>query len=100
MGIISLIIAILGFALLFKVSAILGFIVYLVAFILSLHTLKSKVGYEDTFSIFKFIKNINKENFLSEGIHTVIVACIPLVTIIGLYQWIYVDTFRFVNSLF
>lgn len=100
MGMLSLLVAVVGMVVLTKVSAILGFIIYLVAFIFSLHTLRSKLDYNDSFSIIKFIKNISFKNFFEESVHTIIVAALPLVVIIGCYFWIYVDTARFVNSLF
>ncbi|MBQ6885542.1 MAG: hypothetical protein IJN56_07420 [Clostridia bacterium] len=100
MGFICLALAILGLLVLTKVSAVLGFILYLLAFILSLHTLRNQVAYDDTFSIFKFIKKISLKNFFEESVHTIIVICLPIVMIIGCYHWIYVDTFRFINSLY
>lgn len=100
MGILSAAVFIISILLLYNVSAVLGFIVYLVAFILSLHILRSKVKYDESFSIIKFIKNISLKNFFDESVHTIIVACLPIIILIGCYQWIYVDTFRFVNSLF
>lgn len=100
MSIIVLIAALVGVLVMFNVSAIFGLIIYGVAFIFSLHNLKSKVDYDDTFSILKFIKRISKNNLLEEGIYTIIVACLPLVLIAGAYCWIVLDTVRFVNSLF
>ncbi len=100
MGIISCILAILGTMVLINVSAVLGFIVYLVAFVLSLQTLKSKVDYNDSFSIIKFIKKISLKNFFEESVHTIIVAMLPIIVIMGFYYWIYVDTYRFINSLY
>lgn len=100
MGILSLAVFIISILLLYNVSAVFGFIVYLVAFILSLHILRSKVNYDESFSIIKFIKNISFKNFFDESVHTIIVVCLPIIILIGCYQWIYVDTFRFINSLF
>ena len=53
-GIIALVIAIIGILVLFKVSAILGGLVYLISFGFSLYVLKSKVDYSATFSIMYF----------------------------------------------
>ena len=99
-GIITLIIAIIGILVLFKVRAILGGIIYLVAFGFGLYMLKSKVDYSATFSISYFIKNIRKENFWTEGIYTIIVVLLPLIVCITIYRWIVVDTVRDVNNLY
>lgn len=99
-GIIALVIAIIGIIVLFKVSAILGGIVYLISFGFSLYVLKSKVDYSATFSIMYFLKNIKKDNFWTEGIFTIIVALIPLIVCIAIYRWIVVDTVREVNSIY
>lgn len=100
MGVAALVIALFGIVLLYNISAVLGFLVYLVAFIISLHMLRSKVSYDESFSIIKFLKNISLKNFFDESVHTIIVACLPIVVIIGWYQWVVVDTFRFINSLY
>lgn len=91
---------IVAMLLLFNVSAILGTIVYLVAFGISLMELKSKVAYEKTFSIIEFIKNIKKDTLFTEGIYTIIVAILPVIVIIAIYRWIVVDTIRGMNALY
>ncbi|MBO5248029.1 MAG: hypothetical protein J6B54_01875 [Clostridia bacterium] len=84
----------------FKFSAILGGIIYLMAFGYSLYILRSQVDYNGTLSIIKFLKNIRKDNFWKEGIYTVIVAVLPLVILLGTYLWIFVDTARSVNFFY
>lgn len=95
-----IVIFIIAMLLLFNVSAIIGGIVYLLAFGISLRELKGKVAYEGSFSIMKFIKNIKKDTLLTEGIFTIIVAVLPLIVVIALYRWIVVDTVREVDALF
>lgn len=94
------VIFIVSMLLLFNVSAIIGGLVYLLAFGISLRELKGKVAYGESFSIMKFIKNIKKDTLLTEGIFTIIVAVLPLIVIIALYRWIVVDTAREVDALF
>lgn len=95
-----IVIFIMAMLLLFKVSAVIGGIVYLLAFGISLKELKGKVAYAESFSIMKFIKNIKKDTLLTEGVFTIIVAVLPLIVIIALYRWIVVDTVREVDALF
>lgn len=96
----AIVIFIVAILLLFNVSAIIGGIVYLLAFGISIRELKGKVAYEESFSIMKFIKNIKKDTLLTEGVFTIIVAVLPLIVIIALYRWIVVDTAREVDALF
>lgn len=98
-SIIVIVIFIVAMLLLFNVSAIIGGIVYLLAFGISLMELKSKLSYEETFSIIKFIKNIKKDTLLTEGVFTIIVAILPLIVIIAIYRWVVADTIREVDSL-
>lgn len=95
-----IVIFVIAMLLMFKVSAIAGGFVYLLSFAISLMELRSKVAYEETFSILNFMKNIRKETLLTEGVFTIIVAILPLIVIIATYRWIVVDTIREVNSLF
>lgn len=95
-----IVIFIVAMLLLFNVSAIIGGIVYLIAFGVSLRELKGKVAYEETFSIMKFIKNIKKDTLLTEGVFTIIVAILPIIVIIATYRWIVVDTIREVDKIY
>ena len=84
----------------YVVSAILGWVVYLLAFGISLMELRSKVAFEETFSIIYFIKNIRKDTLFTKRVLTIIVAALPLIAVIVTYRWIAVDTVREVDSLF
>ncbi len=84
----------------YVVSAILGGVVYLLAFGISLMELRSKVAFEETFSIIYFIKNIRKDTLFTKRVLTIIVAALPLIAVIVTYRWIAVDTVREVDSLF
>lgn len=84
----------------YGVSAILGGVVYLLAFGISLMELRSKVAFEETFSIIYFIKNIRKDTLFTKRVLTIIVAALPLIAVIVTYRWIAVDTVREVDSLF
>lgn len=95
-----IVIFIVAMLLMFKVSAIFGGIVYLLAFGISLMELRSKVAFEETFSIMGFIKNIRKNTLLTEGVFAITVAILPLVAVIATYRWIAVDTVRKVDALF
>ena len=99
-GIVTVVFTIISLIVLFNVSALIGGFLYLLAFAFSLHQLKSKVGYEESFSIMSFVKNISKDNFWEEGIFTIIVILIPLIVIIATYRWIFVDTAREVNAIY
>ena len=97
MGILLLVVALLGVFTMIKFSALIGGIIYIIAFWLSLNTLKSKVNYDDQFSIVKSLKDINKDNFSTHGLCAIVVASLPIVIIIGLYSWIVLDSIRSVN---
>ena len=100
MGIVCLIVALVGVFTMLEFSAILGGIIYIIAFILSLNVLKSKVNYDEQFSIVKSLKEINKENFSTHGLCAIVVAALPIVLIIGLYSWIVLDSIRSVNFFY
>lgn len=85
---------VIGIFLMLKVWAILGMIVYMITFGLSLFKLKHNVGYEETFNIMVFLKRISKNTFWQEGIFAIIVAIIPAVICIFLYSWIILDSVR------
>lgn len=95
-----IVIFIVAMLLMYEVSAILGGVVYLLAFGISLMELRSKVAFEETFSIMYFIKNIRKDTLFTEGVFTIIVAALPLIAVIAIYRWIAVDTVREVDALF
>lgn len=85
---------VIGLFLMLRVWSILGMIVYLITFGLSLFKLKHNVSYEGTFNIIVFLKRINKDTFLQEGIFAIIVAIIPIVICIFLYSFIILDSVR------
>ena len=85
---------VIGIFLMLKVWAILGMIVYMITFGLSLFKLKHNVSYEETFNIMVFLKRINKDTFWQEGIFAIIVAIIPVVIGIFLYSFIILDSAR------
>lgn len=85
---------VIGLFLMLRVWSILGMIVYLITFGLSLFKLKHNVSYEGTFNIMVFLKRINKDTFLQEGIFAIIVAIIPIVICIFLYSFIILDSVR------
>lgn len=99
-GILVIAITVIGIIVLYNVSAILGVIIYLVAFAASLKELKGKVAFDATFSIQSFLKNINKNSFWEEGVFTIIVALIPIIICSGIWQWLFADTLREVNMFY
>lgn len=100
LGIVVLIITLVALNILFKVSALVGFIIYLVAFGISLHRLKQEVAYDSSFSIGYFIKNFKSSEFWTQGIFTIVVAIIPIIVCIAAYRWIYTDTIRQVDAIY
>ena len=72
----SVIITLVGIFIMFEVSALVGMIIYLIAFALS------------------------KENFKGMGLMFLVVAILPLMAVIGSYRWIVTDTYREVESMY
>lgn len=85
---------VLGVFLMLKVWAIIGMVVYVITFGLSVFKLKQSVGYEDTFNIMVFFKRISKDTFWQEGIFAIVVAILPIIICIFLYSWIVLDSVR------
>lgn len=93
-GIAAVLGTVAGIFLMFKVWAVLGMIVYMITFGLSLHELRQQVSYEETFNIFTFLRRINKETFWQEGVFAIVVAIIPIIVGVFLYTWIVLDSVR------
>lgn len=95
-------IAALGVLFLFRISAPLGFVIYLVAFTLSLKEVKKDFESSDqSEGIWKFgLSYIKKEKFLSKGIYILIIAALPVMAIIGIERWLFADTERVTNYIF
>lgn len=101
-GFVCTFLTLLGIFVMFNVSSPLGYIIYIIAFIGSYIDLKDEYDENKYSGIFDFGITYMKEHklFSEGGIKVVIVAILPLISIIGIHRWIYADTLRYVDSIF
>ena len=96
----SVIITLVGIFIMFEVSALVGMIIYLIAFALSFNELRKDPEYRPE-TIVPFAKKcLSKENFKGMGLMFLVVAILPLMAVIGSYRWIVTDTYREVESMY
>lgn len=100
LGIFAGIIAIISILVLYKISAVIGMILYLIAFGIAITELKKDSEFNQGNHLEYCKSCFRKERFLSKGIPLIIVVLIPLIVIIAIYRWIYADTIRSVNNLY
>lgn len=90
----------IALVLLFQVSAMLGMILYFIAFAIAINAFKdderiSKGNYAE------LVKEcFRKENLLSKGILMAVILIVPIVLSVGLYRWIITDTIREVDNMY
>ena len=86
----SVIITLVGIFIMFEVSALVGMIIYLIAFALSFNELRKDPEFRpETIVPFKGM-----------GLMFLVVAILPLMAVIGSYRWIVTDTNREVESMY
>lgn len=96
----SVIITLVGIFIMFEVSALVGMIIYLIAFALSFNELRKDSEFRPE-TIVPFAKKcLSKENFKGMGLMFLVVAILPLMAVIGSYRWIVTDTYREVESMY
>lgn len=96
----SVIITLVGIFIMFEVSALVGMIIYLIAFALSFNELRKDPEFRPE-TIVPFAKKcLSKENFKGMGLMFLVVAILPLMAVIGSYRWIVTDTYREVESMY
>lgn len=96
----SVVITLVGIFIMFEVSALVGMIIYLIAFTLSFNELRKDSEFRPE-TIVPFAKKcLSKENFKGMGLMFLVVAILPLMAVIGSYRWIVTDTYREVESMY
>lgn len=95
-------IAMLGVWIMFHISSPLGFIVYLMSFLLALSEVKKDYEKSDCpKGIFKFgLEYLRKQKFLSKGILILIIVAAPIMVIVGLDRWLFADTERMSDYIY
>lgn len=100
LGIFAGIIAIISIMVLYKISAVIGMILYLIAFGIAITELKKDSEFNQGNHLNYCKSCFCKESFLSKGIPLIVVILIPLIVIIAIYRWIFADTIRSVDNLY
>lgn len=100
LGVFTGIIAIISIMVLYKISAVIGMILYLIAFGIAITELKKDSAFNQGNHLDYCKSCLRKERFLSKGIPLIVVILIPLIVIIAIYRWIFADTIRSVDNLY
>ncbi len=91
---------IIALVVLFQVSAMLGMLLYFVAFGIAVNAFKDdeRVAKGEYVSLVK--ECFQKENLLNKGILMVVILLIPIVICVGLHRWLFADTMREVDYIY
>lgn len=99
MAIVAVILVIAGVVLMFSVSAILGSILYVAAFLYSLYVLRPKILVDGQLSVEGFTNALKSKDFLNETLYAFVIASAIIVIPIALYCWIWLDSKREVEAI-
>lgn len=96
-GIAVLVIAIVGLIVMLAKNGIVGLIIYLIAAAISVFSL-SKENRNSISAIITYIKNtichISSKTLLTNDIYAIIIALVPVMILIGLFVFFYIDPIR------
>lgn len=97
--IIVMIIALIGVIYMCIKSAIIGIIIFGVAFLVSLYKVKSDMKYEEKLDINYIIGCVTKEDFLNKGVYALVTALLPIIVVIFFIMILFIEPSRQIDQI-